>query len=130
MQRIITAILLLIISGGTWFSSRYFYDEINDSKLYFVLVISLLFFYVAVYFLKDFSPFVRECVLNGSEQVYPSLDWHCLCMDYFNMLISFLHTLSFRLPGLLRIRQAMQRFNVPACSFRYTSVCTIKYHGR
>jgi len=44
MQQITTAIVLLIISGGTWFSSRYFYDEPNDSKLYFVLVMSLLMF--------------------------------------------------------------------------------------
>ena len=44
MQRITTAIMLLIISGGTWFSSRYFYDEPNDSKFYFVLVMSLLLF--------------------------------------------------------------------------------------
>lgn len=42
MQRITTAIILLIISGGTWFTSRYFYDEPNDSKFYFVLVLSLL----------------------------------------------------------------------------------------
>jgi len=54
MQRIITAILLLIISGGTWFSSRYFYDEINDCKLYFVLVMSLLFFLCCSLFPKGF----------------------------------------------------------------------------
>ena len=54
MQQITTAILLLIISGGTWFTSRYFYDEINDGKFYFVLVTSLLLFISCSLFPKGF----------------------------------------------------------------------------
>ncbi len=42
MRRITWIIVLIVISGGIWFTSRYFYDEINDSKFYFVLVLSLL----------------------------------------------------------------------------------------
>lgn len=46
--------MLIVISGGIWFTSRYFYDEINDSKLYFVLVMSLLFFLCCSLFPKGF----------------------------------------------------------------------------
>ena len=42
MQRFSWIVVLIVISGGIWFTSRYFYDEINDSKFYFVVVLSLL----------------------------------------------------------------------------------------
>ena len=112
MQRITSAIILLIISGGTWFTSRYFYDEINDSKLYFVLVMSLLFFLCCSLFPKGFLSLRQG-----------------MCSQWFGTGVSLIG-LALSVHGLLQYANIIPSHTIFPISFRYTSVCTIKYHGR